>query len=136
MALRLVVLEPQLLTQQILLNPERDFDGFLISWIADFKLDDRDLFHSERFDAPFAMSGTDNPGLDELLDTLQLVPDRAVARELWAEYQRRLVEEQPYTFLYFIRRLAGVHRTLRGVQMDARGEWVGVHDWWIDPSER
>ncbi len=43
-----------------------------------------------------------------------------------------LAQEQPYTFFYFPERLDGVNRRLRGVEMDARGEWLNVKDWWIE----
>ena len=48
----------------------------------------------------------------------------------------RIAAEQPYTILYFTRRLEGVHERLRNVNPDARGDWVGIRDWWILPSQR
>ncbi len=114
----------------------RDFDGVVMGWVVDFKLDDMDLFHSDRVDQPWAWSGTQNPEIDRLLEELSLAVDREEARRLWAEYQRVLVEEQPYTFFYFPDRLDGVNQRLRGVQMDARGEWINVKDWYLDPAGR
>jgi hypothetical protein len=55
---------------------------------------------------------------------------------LFAEYQAELAREQPYTFFYFAERMSGVNKRLRGVVMDARGEWVGIRDWYIDPAAR
>ncbi len=116
--------------------PERDFDGFLLSWEAEFRLDERDLFHSEAVDGPYAFSGTRDPVLDRYLDTLQLVTDRREAYPLWQEYQDRIIQVQPYTFLYFPDRQSGINRRLRGVVMDVRGDWVSVKDWWIAPEDR
>lgn len=132
---RIRVVDVNTLGEQ-LFTSAKDFDAVVLSWIAEFRLDDRDLFDSERIDGPWALSGTRNPDMDRLLDTLQTVVDRDAAKPLWDEYQRLLVEEQPYTFLYFVRRLAGVRRGVNGVHMDARGEWVGARDWWLDPSAR
>lgn len=120
-----------------LFDPEvRDYDAVIFGWITEFRVDDRDLLHSERSTGPFALSGTSNAELDRLLDTLQLVVDRGDARPLWDEYQRVQDEEHPYTFLFFPERLTGVSRRMRGVETDVRGEWASVRDWWIDPDRR
>jgi peptide/nickel transport system substrate-binding protein len=112
----------------------RDFDSFILSWAHEFKVDDADLFHSARVDAPYQWSGIRSPTLDRYLDTLQLVLDRDQARPLWREYQRALIQEQPYTFLYYPAHLNGVRNTLRNVEMDERGSWVNVREWWVEPS--
>ncbi len=115
---------------------DRDFDGVVMGWVVEFKLDETDLFHSDRIDQPYAWSATENPEMDRLLDELSKVTDRDEARELWSEYQGVLVEEQPYTYFYFRDRLNGVNRRLQNVEMDARGEWLNIKDWYIDPASR
>ena len=124
------------LLDQIFNPAVRDFDGVVMVWATDFKLDETDLFHSDRIDGPTALAGIRSPTLDRYLDTLRLVTDRAQARRLWLEYQTLLEEEHPYTFVYFPPATAGVNERLRNVVMDARGEWVKVKDWWIEPSAR
>lgn len=128
--------EYQTLIQQLTDPGARDFDGVVLGFNVEFKLDDRDLFHSERIDGLFAFAGTQNPELDRLMDTLQVVIDREAARELWSEYQRTLIEEQPFTFFAFAKQLDGVRERLRGVEMDVRGEWIAVDEWWIAPEDR
>lgn len=129
------VVEWTTLLEQIT-SPERDFDGVVIGWVTELKVDDTDLFRSDRSDTPYGFSGTRNADLDVLLDTLQKIPDRTEALPLWREYQRVLSTEHPYTFLYARDRLAGVNERVRGVTMDVRGEWLNIRDWWIDPAER
>lgn len=136
-----VDIEPQVvewgtLLQQINTPDLRDFDGVVIGWVTEFRLDDTDLFHSERIDQPYAWAGTENPELDRLLDQLAVTTDRELAAPLWAAYQEELIEEQPYTFVYFIERLDGWNRRLQNVVMDQRGEWVSIRDWYIDPASR
>ena len=110
---------------------ERNFDGVVVAWVGEFRVDDSGLFHSRHVDGPNAYSGTRNPELDRLLDTLGLITDREAARPLWARYEQALAEEQPYTFLYFLDRLMGVRDNVQNLMLDARGEWVNVKDWWI-----
>ncbi len=130
------VVEWATLLQQINTPELRDFDGVVMGWVVEFKLDDMDLFHSERIDQPFAWSGTRNPEIDRLLEALSLVVDRDEAIALWAEYQQVLMEEQPYTFFYFPDRLDGVNRRVKNVKMDARGDWLNIRSWYIDPASR
>lgn len=130
------VVEWATLLQQINTPELRDFDGVVMGWVVEFKLDDTDLFHSDRIDQPFQWAGTNNPEIDRLLEELKTTVDRTEAREIWAEYQQVLMEEQPYTFFYFRQRLDGVSRRLQDVEMDARGEWVNIREWHIDPASR
>ena len=113
----------------------RDFDGVVIGWVVDYKLDDTDLFHSRNVGNTYGWSGTQRSEMDDLLERLPLIVDRDEAKPLWKEYQELLVDEQPYTFFYFSDRIDGVSKRLQGVQMDLRGEWINVKDWWI-PADR
>jgi len=130
------VVEFSTLLEQINTADLRDFDGVVMSWVTEFRLDDTDLFHSARIDQPYAWSGTRNPEVDRLLEDLTTIVDRAEALPVWREYQRVLAEEQPYTFFYNPEMLEGVNKRLQGVHMDARGEWAGMKNWWIDPASR
>ena len=127
-----VVVEWATLLDQINDSEARDFDGVVMAWLASFKVDDTDLFHSDRIDTPFAWAGTQNPEIDDLLTRLSAIVDRDEAAPLWKEYQHALAQEQPFTFFYYPERLDGVNRRLRGVVMDARGEWLNLKDWWIE----
>jgi ABC-type transport system substrate-binding protein len=117
---------------------ERDFEGALVTFETGFRIDDRDLFHSDVRDVAgsWAFSGTQDPILDRYLDTLQLIPDRRDAYPLWQEYQLRLMEVQPYTFLYSADRRIGVGPRLRDVVTDTRGDWATIRQWWIAPEDR
>jgi len=110
----------------------RDFDGVTLSWVTEFRLDDTDLFHSSRTEGAYAFSGTSNPEIDRLLESLQVATDRQMALPLWSAYQSALVAEQPFTFFYAPERLAGVNRRLKNVVMDPRGEWLNARAWWVE----
>lgn len=130
------VVEWATLLQQINTPELRDFDGVVMSWVVEFKLDDMDLFHSDRIDQPYAWSGTSNPDMDRLLEALSMTVDRDEALALWAEYQQVVMEEQPYTFFYFPDRLDGINQRVKGVEMDARGDWLNIREWYLDPTTR
>jgi peptide/nickel transport system substrate-binding protein len=119
-----------------LFHEVKDFDAVLLSWVMDFNQDDTDLFDSRLVDNSFALSGTQNAEMDRLMEQLRRTVDRRAAKPLWREYQRALIDEQPYTFLFAVQRMVGVQKRLHGVHVDPRGEWVTIHDWWLDPSAR
>ena len=135
-AVRPQVVEWATLLQQINTPESRDFDGVVMGWVVEYKLDDMDLFHSERIDQPYAWSGTENPAIDRLLEALSTTVDRHEARALWNEYQEVIMDEQPYTFFYFPDRLDGVNKRVKGVEMDTRGDWQNIRQWHLDPASR
>jgi peptide/nickel transport system substrate-binding protein len=124
------------LVRQVVNSRPRDFDGWIVSWVTDVRLDDTALFHSSSTDGPNGWSGTQRPDIDRYLDRLPLISDREEARPMWQAYQELLVDEQPSTFLYWSDRLIGVNKRIEGEVMDVRGEWGNVKDWWISPDRR
>ena len=129
------VVEWLTLISQISDPTRRDFDGVVIGWMGEFKLDDTDLFHSGSRSGPYAWAGTRRPDIDSFLDQLPLIIDRDEAKPVWRQYQELLVDEQPYTFFYFLERLDGVSTRLQDVNMDSRGEWQNIKDWWISTDQ-
>ena len=117
-------------------GPEKDFDATIVLYNADFRVDERDMFHSESLGEGYAFSGTNNPTLDHLLDTLQTIVDPEAAVPVWAEYQAEIAREQPFTYLYSPDRISGVSNRIEGVRMDARGEWSRIQEWRVPPDRR
>lgn len=135
-----IVVQPRLVewnTMTALLQDERrNFDAVVGGWVDYFRKDDRDILHSENLDKPYQYVGYSNPRADMLIDTLAVLTDRELARPIWREYQRLVVQEAPYVPLYYPQRLNGLRDRLQGVEMDIRGEFPTVTEWWIAPRER
>ena len=131
-----VPLEGQTMAARAMDAGSRDFDGLILEWIHEFRVDEADLFSGSRVDGPYAFAGLTDAELDDLLDALQVELDRGAARPLWSRYQRRIQELQPFTYFYFSQRLAGVSRRLEGAEMDFRGYWVNARNWRIAPDAR
>ncbi len=117
-------------------SPDRRFDAFLVSWVRDVPLDDRDLWACDRVDDPMHFTGWCLPELDAVLDSMQFVTDRARLRRLTRRYEAFVSAAQPYTFLYDVETVLARRATLHGVQADPRGAWVSVSRWWLDPEAR
>jgi peptide/nickel transport system substrate-binding protein len=115
---------------------QRDFEAVVGGWVVYFRFDDADILHCRNIDRPYQYVGYCNPRADLLIDTVGVLLDREQARPLFREYQRLLVEESPYTVLYYVQRIGGVRTSLQGAVLDTRGETVSAKDWWILPGQR
>ncbi len=136
-----VAMDPQIVEWGTLLDqindPKlRDFDAVALGWVTEFRIDDTDLFSCKKLNDPYQWAGYCDPEADRLLDSLPLIVSRDAALPVWHRYQRKIAQDQPYTFLYFTRRLEGVSDRLRNVHPDARGDWVGARTWYLDPARR
>lgn len=129
--MRIQILEWGTLLDRINDPRQRNFDAVLIGWRTEFRIDDTDLFHCDKRDEQYQWIGHCDPQLDVLLERLPTIADRNVSGPLWMEYQRRVSDAQPYTFIYFQERLHGVRNRLRNVHSDARGDWVGIDRWYL-----
>ncbi len=132
---RTQVQEAQSLGRDII-SPERRFDALVLGWGTQFNIDDRPLFACSQLESAFQWAGYCNPRVDSLLNRVTQTVDRAVSGPLWREYQQIMIQDQPYTFLYYDVRANAVRKRVRDVRMDIRGDFVNVKDWWIDPADR
>jgi peptide/nickel transport system substrate-binding protein len=115
------------------LRDQRDFDAVIIGWTPGFQNNDVSIFGCND---PAAFLGYCNARTEALLDSVMLIPGPAAAKPLWSRYQRLVAEELPMTFLLFPDRLNAAGDRLRGARPDARGAWVGIERWWLDPAMR
>jgi peptide/nickel transport system substrate-binding protein len=114
----------------------RDFEAVLSSWVDYFRKDERDILYSKNLDRPYQYVQFANPRVDFLIDTTGVMTDRQAALPFWKEYQHLVVQESPYTVLYYPQRTAAINRRLNGAEMDIRGDLITVAKWWIDPAAR
>lgn len=114
----------------------RDFDAMILGWKPEFRIDDSELFACRKRNQPMAFSGYCNPETDALLDSVARATDPAQSQALWSRYQNQIARDQPFTLLFFADRLNAANARLHGAQPDARGDWVGIARWWIDPAAR
>lgn len=118
-------------------NRVRNFQAAIQNKADALAKNDLELFHSRNRDRPFAYAGLSSARVDRLLDTLSLPLDREVARPLWREYQRVMLEESPVTVLYYPPGLVAARSRLQGLQPTATaGLLRNSHRWWIDPRAR
>jgi peptide/nickel transport system substrate-binding protein len=64
------------------------------------RVDLTSMFHSDsRRPKGFNFGAYSNPAVDRLIEEALATPDMAAAKERWAEVQRLIYDDQPYTFI-------------------------------------
>lgn len=119
-----------------ILSPERRFDAFVLEWNPDFEVDDRQLFSCDAIGEAFQFASYCNRDLEPVLDSIPMARSREAGNRLIREYTRILGRDQPFTFLYFAHDAAAVRTGLGGVELDIRGDLLGVTSWWLHPDAR
>ena len=114
---------------------QRNFEAVVLGWEDAFRKDDSQILHSRNRNGERFWTGYSHPRVDQLIDTLGVIADRSAARPLWTEYQRHLAQAAPFTVLYYPKQLIGISNRLRGVEMDARGEYITATRWWLTPEQ-
>ncbi len=124
------IVEYNLLLEQIF--EKKDFDAFLSGWDADFTVNPTDLFHSKAIADGYNFVSYQNPEVDWLLEKGRELADQKLARPYWIKFQKIILEDCPYSFLFINDRLAGYDKKIRGLKMDVRGFLTNINEWWLD----
>lgn len=110
----------------------REFDAAQLGFSADFRLSFRDSFHSDHLDGDLQLAGYVNPRADSLIEALERTVDRDDAMPLYAEFQRLMREEQPWTIIYYYPDLYVINERVENVHMDIRGVFTTLAEWWLE----
>lgn len=121
---------------QDITSPARNFDAVLVAWNSEFRINLRDSYHSSALGTPYQLASYSNPRVDVLIDSVARTHTRTDAAPLYAELQRILRDDQPWSYLYYYPDLVLMRDRLRGVHMDVRGALVNVREWWVTDAGR
>ncbi len=113
----------------------RNFDAVLLSWKTGFAVDPSPVWHSRAIADGYNLGAYRNASVDSLLTAARLESDRAKAAPLWHAFQRQVVADFPYVFLYTQNNPAVVSQRLHNVKMDVRGYLINVEDWFLANPE-
>lgn len=111
---------------------EKDFEAALSGWSVGLSPDITALWAP---DSPFNFVSYDNPVVSQLFERAKAEPTSARANALWMDAAARIVQDRPYTWLYFIDTVVGVNERLRGVRVTTYGAYQNTWEWWI-PRDR
>ncbi|MDW7680399.1 MAG: peptide-binding protein [bacterium] len=123
------IVEFNLMLDQVFGN--KDFDVLLSGWDADFTVNPTDLFHSDAITNGYNFVSYKNPRIDFLLEKGRQTAKQEQAQPYWSEFQKIILEDCPYSFLFIQDKLAGYNKKLSGIEMDVRGFLCNIHEWSI-----
>ncbi|HEY0019174.1 MAG TPA: ABC transporter substrate-binding protein [Longimicrobium sp.] len=72
-----------------------------------------------------------NPEVTRLMAQAEAQPTAALANPLWRAAAERIVQDQPYTWLYYYDPVTGRSSRLRGVDVDTYGAYQNAWEWWV-----
>lgn len=119
-----IVMKPRPTEWSVMLDNlnRKDFDAITLGWTSGVEIDIFQMFHSTQ-----TMDGGDNfisyanPELDRLIEAARAEVDEERRMGLWRQAERRMVEDQPYTFLFRRNTLAFVDARIAGLENTALG---------------
>lgn len=115
----------------------REFEAALAGWSASLFIDMTPIWHSDTEDKKYEFNFTSysNPEVDALMEKALATPDPEEAAPIWAEVQRKIYADQPYTFLWWREELAGIHDRFENTTMDPQSLLSNAWDWSV-PADK
>jgi peptide/nickel transport system substrate-binding protein len=108
------------------------FQLFTLQWVGGAVADPdilRRVFHSGQVPPTgFNRGFFNDPRVDRLLDAAALTPDDELRRNLYADVQKAIAEEQPYISLWCKTNVAVARRTLSGFHIPPTAEFTFLKD--------
>ncbi len=114
----------------------RDYDAILFGWSVGLKMDLAPLFHSSSFFQPFHFTSYYSSKFDSLEEKARATLDPDAARQTWDKVAYLLSTELPYTWLYYKMECSAIHTRFRNVEIDRRGMFNNVEEWWVPLEEQ
>ena len=107
---------------------DKDFDAVLGSWGVELSGTLAVLFSPDAF---LNFVAYRNDEVVRLMDQAQAQPTAALSVPYWQRVAERIVQDQPYTWLYYYSPVTGRSGRLRGVHVDTFGAYQNVWEWWL-----
>lgn len=110
-----------------------DLQAYLGGWSTAFNIDPTPVFHSSAT-ALFNYGSYTNPAVDALIERGRKEMDPRAAAEIWRAFQAKVYEDQPYTFLFWIDKVAAINRRIQGATPIALSPLYGLQRWHLEPA--
>jgi peptide/nickel transport system substrate-binding protein len=85
-------------------------------------------------ESPFNITAWNEPRSWGLMQQALAQPTAEKANPLWRAAAERIVQDQPYTWLYYYDQVTVVRDRLKGVRVDSYGAYQNLWEWWIPRS--
>ncbi len=112
----------------------REFETVLLGWALSLTPDPYLLWHSDN-DKPGAFNfiGYHNAGVDALIERMEKTVEREALAAIWQELFKKIVDDDPYLFLYIPDDITAVDRHIHPIEPALNGIWHNYIEWEISP---
>lgn len=107
---------------------EKNYEAALGSWGVELSPNLTSLWAAESF---FNVTHYRNPEVTRLMAQAEQQPTTELAVPLWKAAAERIVQDQPYTWLYYYDAVTGRRDRLRGVKVNTYGAYQNTWEWWL-----
>jgi peptide/nickel transport system substrate-binding protein len=116
-------------------NVKGEFDAYVGGWVFTGKVELKTLFASDAaYPNGFNVVAYRSEDVDGMLERLDEADSYDTLEPILHGIQRRIHEDQPYTFLFEAERLAGLSRRLHGVRIDSPSDPLAfLENAWLSP---
>jgi peptide/nickel transport system substrate-binding protein len=111
----------------------RKYQAALGSWQVPLSADITPMWAA---DSPFNITAYDGQEAWGLMQQALAQPTAEKADPLWRAAAERIVQDQPYTWLYYYDQVTLVRDRLRGVRVDSYGAYQNLWEWWIPRAQQ
>ena len=105
------------------------FEACLNALSSSYYIDPTPVFHSTAVNLFNAVSYA-NKDVDKLIEAGRQEMDRQKAAEIWKEFQQKVYYDQPYTFLFWLDKAAGINSSFHNVTPAAISSLYNIEKWW------
>jgi peptide/nickel transport system substrate-binding protein len=106
-----------------------------VEWKVQTKVDLTQLFHSHaKRPQGYNFIGYSSHEVDGLIDRALAERDMTNAKKIWADAQRAIYNDQPYTFLAVPQELTAIDDRFCNVQPSPISIFAHIADWHIKPD--
>ncbi len=111
---------------------KRDFEAVVLGWGLDLDPDQYIIWHSSKTGpSEFNFISYRNPEVDLLLERGRRTFAPEERKRYYDRFQEILIEDQPYTFLYYAEALPAVHCRFLGIAPAPAGIGYNFEDWYV-----
>ncbi|RWR13137.1 peptide-binding protein [Siminovitchia fortis] len=109
-----------------------NFDAIVLGWSLATDPDPSGIYHTKEIEKGLNFTGYSNPELDKLMDEQLQELDQEKRKEMLGEIQKKLAEDQPYTYLYYPTEFRAMPAELEGYEFHAKNTIYKPHQWWLN----
>lgn len=112
----------------------KNFDGFIMGWSVDEKIEPTAYWHSDPSKGIFNFISYENKVIDSLMEEGVAMLNRKKAKKIWGEFQRIIYDDIPYTFLIVANDISSYRKRIKGI--DQGIVFAHAYTYWIPEDER